>query len=154
LALVSQSFYTETDSLFEQVASERPLRLKFSSGMLASQLSVTELAGTLAASPGPPVGALREAEEAEVRRRVLMGRVSLLRVDRLLREVIATPACTASLGADMAELLSAELEEVRLTSTCSLVTHFLIQSEKSPCVEQECLQLGTEESLLAAMGVS
>ena len=65
---------------------------------------------------------------AEMRRRVLMSRLSLLRVDKLLREVIATPACTASLGTEMAELLSAELED-------------------------ECLQLGTEESLLAAMGV-
>ena len=96
---------------------------------MTSQLSVTDLVGTSAALPAPAVRALREVEEAEVRRRVLMGRLSLLRVDSLLREVIATPACTASLGADMAELLSAELEE-------------------------ECLQLGTEESLLAAMGVS
>jgi hypothetical protein len=57
-----------------------------------------------------------------------MGRLSLLRVDRLLREVIATPACIASLGAEMAELLSAELEE-------------------------ECLQLGAEEALLEEMVV-
>jgi hypothetical protein len=96
--------------------------------MLASPLSVTELVGTPAAASAPTVRTLREAEGTELHRRVLMGRLSLLRVDRLLREVIATPACQASLGADMAELLSAELEE-------------------------ECLQLGTEESLLAAMGV-
>jgi len=117
-----------TLQLLRQVASQRPLRLKFSSGMLASPLSVTELVGTPAAASAPTVRTLREAEGTELHRRVLMGRLSLLRVDRLLREVIATPACQASLGADMAELLSAELEE-------------------------ECLQLGTEESLLAAMGV-
>ena len=86
-----------------------------------SQLSITELVGTASA-------AVSDVQVAEMRRRVLMSRLSLLRVDKLLREVIATPACTASLGTEMAELLSAELEE-------------------------ECLQLGTEESLLEAMGV-
>lgn len=117
-----------TLQLLRQVASQRPLRLKFSSGMLSSPLSVTELVGTPAAASDPTVSTLREAEGTEINRRVLMGRLSLLRVDRLLREVIATPACQESLGADMAELLSAELEE-------------------------ECQQLGTEESILAAMGV-
>ena len=42
-----------TLQLLRQVASQRPLRLKFSSGMLASPLSVTELVGTPAAASAP-----------------------------------------------------------------------------------------------------
>lgn len=114
--------------LLRKVAAQRPLRLAFSSRPMASQLSVTELLGAAQAAASAQTRTLREVELVEMRRRVLMSRLSLLRVNRLLHEVMATPACKTSLGADMADMLSAELEE-------------------------ECLQLGTEESLLAAMGV-
>ena len=130
--------------LLRERASERPLRLVFSAGVLSSPLSATELLGATASG-------IVEAEQLELTRRMLMGRLSkytrnphhnsisrgpltdclwlgLLRVDTLLREVIATEACSASLGAEMAELLSAELAE-------------------------ECESLGTEPELLADMRV-
>ena len=120
--------------LLRERAKERPLRLKFSSGRMVTGLSTTELLGAAAAAgegvaaaaAAAAAGGVHPGEAAEIQRRCLMGRLSLLRVDRLLREVIATPACIASLGAEMAELLSAELEE-------------------------ECLQLGAEEVLLEEM---
>ena len=121
--------------LLRERAKERPLRLKFSSGRMVTGLSTTELLGAavaagegVAAAAAAAAGGVHPGEAAEIQRRCLMGRLSLLRVDRLLREVIATPACIASLGAEMAELLSAELEE-------------------------ECLQLGAEEALLEEMVV-
>ena len=74
--------------LLRNVAAQRPLRLDFSSGLMASQLSVTELLGTAQVAASGQTESLREAELAEVRRRVLMSRLSLMRVNKLLLEVM------------------------------------------------------------------
>ena len=113
--------------LLRRHATERPLRLRFSAGLLQT-LSTTELLGT-ASTTATSRSELSRLEREEVSRRVTMAKFSLLRVDALLCQVLETEACRESLGSDMATFLTTELTE-------------------------EMGGLGEEASLLEAMGVA
>eukprot|EP01045_Picozoa_sp_COSAG04_P029207 COSAG04_NODE_4741_length_1916_cov_2.675289_2_plen_282_part_00 len=114
--------------LLRRHATERPLRLRFSAGLLQT-LSTTELLGTASTTAAASRSELSRLERVEVGRRVTMAKFSLLRVDALLCQVLETEACRESLGSDMATFLTTELAE-------------------------EMGGLGEEASLLEAMGVA